>query len=120
MSFRALRSLSAWALPRPSAIASARLAKTTVNHSQMDTASAKPALVSTCPVKTAWAQSSVVKKLPTSTTNITGFLTMRRGSSFLNASTMAPATMARSKSGRGAGSSDRAVMMHLPSVAGVR
>ena len=30
---RALRSASAWALPRPSAIASAKLAKSTVNHS---------------------------------------------------------------------------------------
>ena len=30
----ARRSVSAWALPRPSATASARLAKTTVSHSQ--------------------------------------------------------------------------------------
>ncbi len=36
-SWRALRSVSAWALPRPSAIASAKLANTTVNHSHIDT-----------------------------------------------------------------------------------
>ena len=40
------------------------------------------------------------KALPTSTTNMTGLRTMRRGSSFENASTMAPFTMARSKRGR--------------------
>ena len=38
---RARRRVSAWALPRPSAMASAKLAKTTVNHSQMATASTK-------------------------------------------------------------------------------
>jgi hypothetical protein len=42
----------------------------------------------------------VVKRLPTSTTNITGFLIIRRGSSFLKESTTAEETMARSKSGR--------------------
>ena len=34
---RALRSEAAWALPRPSAIASAKLAKSTVNQSHTDT-----------------------------------------------------------------------------------
>ena len=34
---RALRSVSAWALPRPSAIASAKFAKSTVNQSQSET-----------------------------------------------------------------------------------
>ena len=33
VSERALRSVSAWALPRPSAMASAKLANSTVNHS---------------------------------------------------------------------------------------
>ena len=33
---RLLRSVSAWALPRPSAMASAKFAKITVNHSQME------------------------------------------------------------------------------------
>ena len=36
-SCRARRSASAWALPRPSAIASAKLANSTVNHSQIET-----------------------------------------------------------------------------------
>ena len=35
VSVRIARSASAWALPRPSASASARLAKTTVSHSQI-------------------------------------------------------------------------------------
>ena len=38
VSLRILRSVSAWALPRPSATASAKLAKTTVNQSQTVTA----------------------------------------------------------------------------------
>ena len=38
MSLRALRSVSACALPRPSAIASAKLAKSTVNQSQSEIA----------------------------------------------------------------------------------
>ena len=37
VSVRALRSVSAWALPRPSATASAKLAKSTVNHSHAAT-----------------------------------------------------------------------------------
>jgi hypothetical protein len=37
-SVRALRKLAAWALPRPSAMASAKLANSTVNHSQKDLA----------------------------------------------------------------------------------
>jgi hypothetical protein len=42
-SLRALRSVSACALPRPSAIASAKFAKRTVNQSQSETARMKPA-----------------------------------------------------------------------------
>ena len=83
----ALRSVAACAFPRPSAIASAKLAKSTVNQSQK----------ATCPVKSGWpvpASSSwtntiVVTTLPTSTMNITGFLTWMRGSSFLNESSTA-------------------------------
>ena len=41
VSARVLRSVSAWALPRPSAIASAKLANSTVNHSQAATRPAK-------------------------------------------------------------------------------
>jgi hypothetical protein len=43
MSLRALRSESACALPRPSAIASAKLAKSTVNQSQSEIARMNPA-----------------------------------------------------------------------------
>ena len=42
-SVRLLRRASAWALARPSAIASAKLANSTVNHSHTDTAKIKPA-----------------------------------------------------------------------------
>ena len=47
VSLRIARSVAAWALPRPSAIASAKLPKSTVSHSQMATVNAnQPA----CPV----------------------------------------------------------------------
>ena len=41
VSCRVLRSVAAWALPRPSAMASAKLAKSTVNHSHAATPPAK-------------------------------------------------------------------------------
>ncbi len=74
----ARRSVSAWALPRPSATASARLANTTVRNSQTTMVQLKMdgLLIAVYRVSTA----------PTSTTNMTGFLTWTRGSSFLNAS----------------------------------
>src|SRR3989440_3114633 len=94
---RARRRVSACALPRPSAIASAKLAKTTVNHNQMATARTK--MVSAVSVargkaavgavKSRRTNSMVVTTLPISTTNITGFLTCTRGSSFLNDSGIA-------------------------------
>src|SRR5713226_8069081 len=94
---RARRSVSACALPRPSAIASAKLAKTTVNHSQMVTASTKMVCAVNAArgnagvgaVKSRRTNSMVVTTLPTSTTNITGFLSCTRGSSFLKDSGMA-------------------------------
>ena len=74
----ARRSVSAWALPRPSATASARLANTTVSHSQttMVQLNTDGDLIAVYRVSTE----------PTSTTNMTGFLIWTRGSSFLNAS----------------------------------
>ena len=42
VSLRALRRLSAWALPRPSATASAKLANRTVNQSQIASCATKP------------------------------------------------------------------------------
>src|SRR5262245_61596299 len=90
VSFRSPRSAAAWALPRPSASASAKFANSTVNHSQSVTwpvnqAGSAPAGRST----TDWSQISVVRTLPISTTNITGFLIISRGSSFRKLSTIA-------------------------------
>ncbi len=61
---RALRSVSAWALPRPSATASARFANTTVAHSHAAMAQAN--------TDGCTAASTVVSTEPTQTTNITG------------------------------------------------
>ena len=90
VSLRALRKLSACALPRPSATASAKFAKSTVNQSHTASCAMKPrpALAVKMP--------TVVSTAPTSVTNMTGFLTMRRGSSFLNDSPMAGPMMFRS------------------------
>ena len=46
---RVLRSVSAWALPRPSATASAKLANSTVNHSQIATSPANTLLARRAP-----------------------------------------------------------------------
>src|SRR3989440_1244430 len=102
---RALRSVSACALPRPSAIASAKLAKTTVNHNQMATANTKiVSAVSWLRVKVVEGveksrrtNSMVVITLPISTTNITGFLICTRGSSFLKESGIARRIIVGSK-----------------------
>ena len=83
VSARMRRSVSAWALPRPSAMASAKLAKITVRKSQtvMDQSNTPGCAIDSISVTT----------VPTSTTNMTGFLTCTRGSSFLKASTRASA-----------------------------
>src|SRR6185436_20227596 len=99
-SLRALRSASAWALPRPSAIASAKLANSTVNHSDTEIAAMKPGLASPAPVASAWTSRIVVNRLPISTTNMTGLRIMRRGSSLPNASRIARRTIRPSSSGR--------------------
>ncbi len=77
-----LRSVSAWALPRPSAIAVAKLAKMSVNHSQPLTMPVKatPGLPWTSPA----IKAIDVMTLPTSTTNMTGFRATSRGSSLAN------------------------------------
>ena len=81
VSDRIRRRVSAWALPRPSAMASAKLAKMTVRNSQMVMDQSK---------MPGWAMASMkVTTVPTSTTNMTGFLIWTRGSSFLKASTSA-------------------------------
>ena len=83
---RVLRSVSAWALPRPSAIASAKLANSTVNHSQSEMAKMKPAGASPWP-SSAWiarARSSA-RCRPRPRTS-PGCVTWWRGSSFVNES----------------------------------
>ena len=72
------RRVAACALPRPSATASARFAKTTVSHSQTTTDQPKALGSSTA--------LTVAKTAPISTTNITGDLTITRGSSLRTAS----------------------------------
>src|SRR5262245_5545933 len=99
MSRRAFLRLSACALPRPSAIASAKLANRTVNQSQSETAKMNHAGASPAP-SSAWTNRAVVRMLPISTTNMTGLRSWTRGSSLRNESMIAPRTMAGSKSGR--------------------
>ena len=79
VSVLALRRVSACALPRPSATASARLAKTTVSQSQAVMTQPNPSPGSLI-------ASTVVTTEPTSTTNMTGALTITRGSSLRQAS----------------------------------
>ncbi len=69
--------LSAWALPRPSAIASARLANTIVAQSHSVTETEKTLGASTDRI--------VVSTEPTQTTKITGERNRRRGSSLVRA-----------------------------------
>ena len=92
------RRVSAWALPRPSAIASAKFANTTVNHSHSAIWSVNPRAAR--PASRSRRKTSVVSTLPTSTTNITGFRTMCRGSSFRNESRIARRTIGGSNRGR--------------------
>ena len=77
VSWRLRRSAAAWALPRPSATASARLAKTTVAHSQTTISQAK---AEGCAIAR-----PVDSAAPTSTTNITGLRIIVRGSSLAQA-----------------------------------
>ena len=84
---RVWRSALAWALPRPSAMASAKFAKSTVNQSQMAICATN--FVSPGERKT----STVLMAAPTIVTNMTGFFTIRRGSSFLKASPIAGTKM---------------------------
>ena len=81
VSERIFRKVSACALPRPSATASAKLAKMTVRKSQIVMLQSKTP---------GWAIDSMkVTTVPMRTTNMTGFFTWTRGSSFLKASQIA-------------------------------
>ncbi len=93
---RVARSAFACALPRPSAIASAKFAKSTVSHSQ----TAITPTNQSCPFRPrarSRKKIAVVITLPSSTMNITGFLTWLRGSSFGNESRTAASTSSREK-----------------------
>ena len=81
---RVLRSSSAWALPRPSAIASAKFANSTVNQSHSASCRMNPSR--RAPRASSRTSTTVVNTLPTSTTNMTGFRTMWRGASLTNES----------------------------------
>src|SRR6201993_781381 len=87
VSERALRSVSACALPRPSAMASAKFANSTVNHSQsvICRSKPKPGLWRAMSLNS----STVVMTLPTSTTNMTGLRIIVRGFSLRTESTSA-------------------------------
>src|SRR5215471_6536731 len=93
-----LRSVSACALPRPSAMASAKFANSTVNHSHSVICSVNPARAA--PVAKSRSARIVVISAPTSTTNMTGFFIMVRGLSFAKESRMARFTIGGSNSGR--------------------
>ncbi len=88
---RLARRVLACALPRPSAMASAKLAKSTVNHSQTAIWPVNARL--SCEAKI----STVVTSAPTSVTNITGLRTMVTGLSFLKASPTAGTMILGSK-----------------------
>src|SRR5215471_323374 len=79
LSVRVFFSDSACALPRPSATASAKLANSTVNHSQRIIWKVKPR--SAPPVTRSRMKITVVSAATISTTNITGLLIISRGSS---------------------------------------
>ena len=74
---RILRRAEAWAFPRPSAMASAKLAKSTVRNSQTVIDQLKTSECDT--------DSMNVMTVPIRTTNITGFFTCTRGSSLMKA-----------------------------------
>ncbi len=99
VSLRVLRSDAACALPRPSAIASAKLAKSTVAQRKKVTRKANTfsELVDLPKSRTNRID---VYTLPISTTNITGCLTMTRGSSFRKLSRIAGPTIAFSNTPR--------------------
>jgi len=98
VSRRILRRLSAWALPRPSAIASAKLANRTVNHSHAVVQPVNQSGISDPPPTRSRMTSAVVRTLPTSTTNMTGFFIMWRGDSLTTLSITAWRMMPLSKS----------------------
>ena len=100
VSARVLRSVAACALPRPSAIASAKLAKRTVNQSHAATLPAKTfAFVVASP--RSLKKRIVANAAPTSVTNMTGLRAIRRGSSLRKLSRAAGAAICGIEDGSG-------------------
>ncbi|MBP1597535.1 MAG: hypothetical protein H6Q05_2912 [Acidobacteria bacterium] len=97
VSERVLRSESACALPRPSAMASAKFANKTVNHNHSVICRLKPNWVP--PLN----RRMVVITAPTCTTNMTGFAKRWRGFSFTNESRIARRTIFHSQMALGFG-----------------
>ena len=85
-------SASAWALPLPSAIASAKLPNSTVNQRMTDMASMYPGSASLTPAR-AKPNMARVRMADTNTMNMTGFFTWVRGFSFRKESFMARLTI---------------------------
>ncbi len=96
VSVRCRRSVSACALPRPSAIASAKFANSTVNHSQRMIWNSKR--ICPPPVKRSRTRIMVVSAVTISSTNITGFLISVRGLSLANDEPIAGRTIFGSNS----------------------
>jgi hypothetical protein len=106
VSERIARSASAWALPRPSAIASAKLPNATVSQrknatTNMNHAGSPPIASHPPSPPNSWtSQISVVRKAPTSTTNMTGLRATCRGSSLASDDSTAGRRMSRCSSER--------------------
>ena len=101
VSVRIRRSVSAWALPRPSATASAKFANKTVNHSQTviwPENSAVIPIILPGPMTRSRRKKIVVSTDTISTQNITGFFASVRGLSLRNAAPIAGTSSARSRS----------------------
>ncbi len=91
MVVRVARRAFACALPRPSAIASAKLANRTVSQSQIAITPTNHSSA-VCPRARSSTKIAVVITLPSSTMNMTGLRTWLRGSSFGNESRIAAST----------------------------
>src|SRR6516162_4854183 len=99
-SVRVRRSASAWALPRHSATASAKLANSTVNHNQTviwpENSALEPTTVPLPKIRSR-KKKIVVSTETISTQNMTGFLTRVRGSSLRNDAQIAGTISERSR-----------------------
>ena len=107
VSERIARSASACALPRPSAIASAKLPNTTVSQRKNATVNVNHAAGPRCrrDARSAWSAAA-----PTSTTNMTGLRMTCRGSSLTSDDSIAGSRMSRCSSER----SGRSVIVTSP------